>query len=105
MGLRTGGSHKEDERYRHRVHAEHVKKRIIPDEAEEPQPIDFSWFYFVGRNKLGLTYKEVGRMTYTLFSKLYQHYKDDFDIEMRLRASGTTYEQLEEQAVKEEEWF
>lgn len=44
-------------------------------------------------------------MTYTLFSKLYQHYKDDFDIEMRLRASGTTYEQLEEQAVKEEEWF
>lgn len=44
-------------------------------------------------------------MTYTTFSKLYQCYKDDFDLEMYLKASHTTYQQLELKMVKQDEWF
>jgi hypothetical protein len=68
-------------------------------------PIDFTWFYFIGRNKLGLTFREVGRMTLTLFNRLYAHYKDDFDLETVLRASNTTYAELYEKTQKEQEWF
>lgn len=56
-------------------------------------------------SKLGLSMEQVGRITYALFSRLYQHYKNDFDIEMRLKASNTTYAELEERAMREEQWF
>lgn len=49
--------------------------------------------------------KEVGRLTLTLFNKLYAHYKDNFDMEMRMRLSNTTYSELYEQEQKSEEWF
>ena len=54
---------------------------------------------------MGLTFNEVGRMTLTLFNRLYQHYKNDFDYERYLKAKGLTYEQAEIQAEREEEWF
>lgn len=72
---------------------------------EEVGPIDFTWFYFIGRNKLWLSFHDVGRMTLTLFNKLYAHYKDDFDLEMILRASNTTYAELYEKTQKQQEWF
>ena len=40
-----------------------------------------------------------------MFEKLYQHYKDTFDLEMRMRLSNTTYSQLEKMASKEDEWL
>lgn len=49
--------------------------------------------------------KEVGRLTLRRFRALYQAYKDTFDIETQLRASGTTYAKLEAQAMSDEEWF
>ena len=49
--------------------------------------------------------EEVGRLTLTMFNKLYGHYKDDFDLEMRMRLSNTTYSELYEQQQKSEEWF
>lgn len=39
------------------------------------------------------------------FMKLYQHYKDDFDLEMRLRNTNMTYEEAFVKSQKAEEWF
>lgn len=44
-------------------------------------------------------------MTLTLFNKLYAHYKDTFDIEMRLKNTNTTYAEAWEKSQKDEEWF
>ena len=49
--------------------------------------------------------KEVGRLTLRRFRGLYQAYKDTFDIETKLRASGSTYAKLEAQSMSDEEWF
>lgn len=68
-------------------------------------PVNFTWFYFIGRNKLGFTYKEVGRLTLRTFNRLYQCYKNDFDLEMRLKTSNVTYKELEEKEIENEEWF
>ena len=56
-------------------------------------------------NKLGLSRKEVGRLTPSLFSRLYQHYKDNFDLELKMMYSGTTYGSLKARQEQEEEWF
>lgn len=49
--------------------------------------------------------KEVGRLTLRRFRALYQAYKDTFDIETQLMASGSTYAKLEAQSMSDEEWF
>lgn len=68
--------------------------------------INFAWYYFIGRTRLGLSSdKEVGRLTLRRFRALYQSYKDTFDIETQLRASGSTYAKLEAQSMSDEEWF
>ena len=68
--------------------------------------INFSWYYFIGRARLGLSSdKEVGRLTPRRFRALFQAYKDTFDRETKLRASGSTYAELEAQAMSDEEWF
>ncbi len=68
--------------------------------------INFAWYYFIGRTRLGLSSdKEVGRLTRRRFMALYQAYKDTFDIETKLRASGSTYAKLEAQLMSEEEWL
>ena len=60
----------------------------------------------MGRTRLGLSSdKEVGRLTLRRFRSLYQAYKDTFDMETQLRASGTTYAKLEAQERQEEEWL
>lgn len=67
--------------------------------------IDFSWFYFIGKAKLNLSFKETGRLTLYMFNKLYEHYKDDFDIEMRLKKANMTYSEAFNKAQENEEWF
>ena len=68
--------------------------------------IDFTWFYFIGRTRLGLSFREVGRLTLNLFLRLYKHYKDTFDAELMLQKSGTTYAKAEAEAYrKETSWF
>lgn len=74
-------------------------------EDEEQEPIDFSWIYFIGMAKLNLSVKEISKLTIKNFLKLYQQYKDNFDLEMRLRLSNTTYAELEAKMDKSEEWF
>jgi hypothetical protein len=67
--------------------------------------INFAWFYFIGRNKLGFTFKEVGRMTMRTFNKFYKCYKDNFDLEMRLKNSNTTYAEAIRKSKEQEEWI
>lgn len=52
-----------------------------------------------------MTFKETGRLTLKMFNKLYQLYKDDFDLEMRLKNANVTYEEAYIQQQKDEEWF
>jgi hypothetical protein len=52
-----------------------------------------------------LSFKETGRLTLTTFNKLYQHYKDDFDLEMLLKNTNTTYAKLKKEVQKSGEWF
>ena len=49
--------------------------------------------------------REVGHLTVTTFNKFYKHYKNTWDIEMRLFKSNTTYAELYVKSQKEEEWF
>jgi len=52
-----------------------------------------------------MEFKEIGRMTLRKFMRFYQHYKDTFDIEMRLYKSNTTYAEAEAKAIQSEQWF
>jgi hypothetical protein len=54
---------------------------------------------------LHLTDKESGRITIRTFSKLYQHYKNDFDLELMLKATNTTYAKAQKKQMQSEEWF
>ena len=40
-----------------------------------------------------------------MFYKLYTHYKNNFDIEMKLTKAGVTYKEAWEKSQQEEEWF
>ena len=51
------------------------------------------------------TATHTGRLTLRLFLKLYQYYKDDFDKEMLMKASNTTYKALKEKAEESDKWF
>ena len=72
---------------------------------EEAEPIDFSWFFFIGKTKLSLSFKETGRLTLRMFGRMYQHYKDDYDLEMKLWKSNTTYAEAHNRSQQEQEWF
>lgn len=67
--------------------------------------MDFVWFRFIGRTKLKYTNHETMRLTLREFKKEYQIYKDDFDLELMLRLSRTTYEKAKQKAQQAEEWF
>ena len=79
---------------------------MIHEEDEiESSIIDFSWFYFIGTAKLHLSIRETGRLTLTMFNRLYSHYKDNWDMEMILQATHTTYADAYRKQQKSEEWF
>lgn len=40
-----------------------------------------------------------------MFNKLYGHYKDNFDIEMRFTKGNVTYEEAWQQQQTDEAWF
>lgn len=67
--------------------------------------MDFTWYYFIGKTKLNLSFKETGRLTLRLFNKLYKHYKNDFDLENYLRNQKTTYKELKVKSQQSEFWF
>ena len=67
--------------------------------------MDFSWIRFIGHVKLNYTDKEIGRWTFVYFNKMYQHYKDMFDIELLLTKSGSTYRENDYKADHRGELF
>ena len=67
--------------------------------------MDFTWFYYIGRVKLHLSTKEIGRLTLRTFFKFYQHYKDDFDLELELKKLNKTYANIEAIQQQNDEWF
>ena len=76
---------------------------MIQDEYDPV--IDFSWLYFIGKTKLNLSFKETGRLTIKMFNKLYGHYKDNWDYEMRLSQANMTYREAFIKSQQDEEWF
>ena len=76
---------------------------MIPDETDPV--IDFTWFYFIGKAKLNLSFKETGRLTITTFNKLYGHYKTTWDLEMRLMHANMTHAEAYKKSQEDEEWF
>lgn len=40
-----------------------------------------------------------------MFNKLYGHYKDTWDLEMRLKNANMTYEEAYIKSMKDEEWI
>ena len=52
-----------------------------------------------------MSFAETGKLTLTTFNKLYGHYKNDFDLEMRLTAANTTYAEAHKKVQKADEWF
>lgn len=78
---------------------------MIHEDEENNSVIDFSWFYFIGRAKLNLSFKETGRLTLTMFYKLYSHYKNNFDLEIKLKRANMTYQEAWEKSQSDEEWF
>lgn len=40
-----------------------------------------------------------------MFNKLYGHYKNNFDAEMRLNKANVTYAEAWDESQKDEEWF
>lgn len=44
-------------------------------------------------------------MTFRMWDKLYTHYKNDFDMELMMKHTGTTYKKLRAKARKRNEWF
>ena len=39
------------------------------------------------------------------YNKLYQHYKDIFDLELYLKRSNKTYAKFDEELLEQEEWL
>ena len=44
-------------------------------------------------------------MTLRKFTNLYDKYKNNFDLEMIMKAKGITYAKLNDLQIQEEEWF
>ena len=78
---------------------------MIQEDEDEETVIDFSWIYFMGTAKFGLSIKETGRLTMCMFLKLLEHYKRTWSNEMILFKKGMTYEQAYIESQQEKEWF
>lgn len=52
-----------------------------------------------------MSFHEIGRMTLTLFNKMYQHYQQVWSMEMRLNRANMTYEEAKAKAREAEDWF
>ena len=76
---------------------------MIQDEVDPV--IDFTWIYFIARTKLHMSFKETGRMTLSMFYKMYGHYKDNWDMEMRMFNANKTYADVFVLQQKDAEWF
>lgn len=68
---------------------------------EDELIIDFSWLLFIGHCLLGFSEKEVGRMTLKKILNLYEHYKNNYDFQLK----KVSYRELEEKTNHRGELF
>ncbi len=54
-------------------------------------------------NKLGYTEKQIGRMTFGKWTRMYQAYQNVYDMEFLMKKYGVTYARLQEKAQPAEE--
>ena len=47
------------------------------------EPIDIPWVYYIGMNRLGFTYRQVGRMYFGLWVDLYEMFKKQYNFEKK----------------------
>lgn len=71
----------------------------------EDSEINFEWFKFIGRKKLAYTDKETMRLTVRQFMRVYNIYKNDYDMELCLLLNRMTYQKAKEESEKSQEWF
>lgn len=53
------------------------------NENDDEEPIDFPWLYFIGMNKLGFTYRQVGHMFFGFWIDLFEEYKKQYNFETK----------------------
>ncbi len=61
-----------------------------------------AWLFYTGRTRLNCTEEEVGRMSLVKFFRLYEVYKNMFDIEMLRTANRITYRSSTEKITMDE---
>lgn len=57
------------------------KKIASSGKKEEDKPIDFCWIYYMGVNRLGFTYREIGQQYLGYWLDLFETYKKQYNFE------------------------
>lgn len=50
---------------------------------DKEEPIDFAWLTYIGMNKLGFTFRQVGQMTLGFWTDLFETYKKQYNFETK----------------------
>lgn len=61
------------------------RKKIKSREVREDEnaPVDFIWIRYIGVNKLGFTYKQVGQLYFGIWADLFETYKKQYNFETK----------------------
>lgn len=54
---------------------------------------------------MGMNYREIGHLTVRKFFRLYDMYKQNFDLELSLQLSRKLYRELDEESIDSEDWI
>lgn len=54
---------------------------------------------------MGLNYREIGHLTAKKFFRLYDMYKQNFDLELSLQLAHKLYKDIEEESIDSEDWI
>lgn len=54
---------------------------------------------------MGMTYREIGHLTVKKFFRLYEFYKQNFDLELSLKLSRKLYREIDEESIDSEDWI
>lgn len=58
-------------------------KKIKTKQKEEEKPIDFAWLIYIGMNKLGFTYTQVGQLYFGMWADLFEEFKQQYNFEKK----------------------
>ena len=58
-------------------------KKTETKQRGEEKPIDFAWLIYIGMNKLGFTYTQVGQMYFGFWIDLFEEYKKHHNFETK----------------------